>query len=26
VVIEAFFQFTFKKSVFTKLATRCAFG
>jgi hypothetical protein len=26
VVIESFFQFTFKKSVFTKLATRCAFG
>lgn len=26
VVIEAFFQLTFKKSIFTKLATRCAFG
>jgi hypothetical protein len=26
VVIEAFFQTTFKTSIFTKLATRCAFG
>lgn len=25
-IIEAFFQATFKKSIFTKLATRCAFG
>jgi len=26
VIIEAFFQATFKRSIFTKLATRCAFG
>ena len=26
IIIEAFFQATFKKSIFTKLATRCAFG
>jgi hypothetical protein len=26
VVIEAIFQATFKRSIFTKLATRCAFG
>jgi hypothetical protein len=26
VVIEAFFQLAFKKSIFTKLAMRCAFG
>lgn len=26
VLIAAFFQATFKKSIFTKLATRCAFG
>jgi hypothetical protein len=26
VIIEAFFQATFKTSIFTKLATRCAFG
>ena len=26
VIVEAFFQDTFKKSIFTKLATRCAFG
>jgi hypothetical protein len=25
IIIEAFFQATFKKSIFTKLATRCAF-
>ena len=25
-VIETFFQLTFQKSIFTKLATRCAFG
>ena len=26
IIIEAFFQATFKKSIFTKLATRCAFS
>jgi hypothetical protein len=26
VIVEAFFQATFKKSIFTKLATRCAYG
>jgi hypothetical protein len=26
VIIEAFFQATFKTSIFTKLATRCAFS
>lgn len=26
IIVEAFFQATFKTSIFTKLATRCAFG